>query len=66
MLILLQYKYKERPKFPEKLGFEISPYGSQLILEIKDPEKGPFEASGSWHLQFAGARKTLPDMRRSV
>ena len=28
--------------------FEFSHYGPQLILDIQDPEKDPFEANGAW------------------
>ena len=46
---------KNNPFFPPSVGFfEFSPYGPQLVLEILDPGKGPFEASGSWHSKFAG------------
>ena len=46
--------------------FEFSPYGPQLILEIQDPEKRPFEDTGAWHSKFAGARKTPNDTRAKM
>ena len=60
-------KHKNRLFFPPKFGFfEFSPYRPQLILEITNPEKKPFEASGARHSKFAGARKTQNDTRAKM